>query len=164
MSAVKAVDWSPRPSAWPSSWAATVWRSKPVPICHWTLELNRISPATVPPLDGGGRKVSARTPAGSGIAPMRVSPEPGVALLGAVGAQRVARVGDQGEVEVGVGLPGGGGLLDLILPGGGGGEGVHGLEQGAGRAADAGAVGHEAVGDPAGVGPLADGRVEQHPS
>src|SRR5262249_56887285 len=47
--------------------------------------------------------------------------EAGVALLGAVGAQRVARVGDQGEVEVGVGLPGGGGLLDLSLPGGGGG-------------------------------------------
>src|SRR5262249_58073795 len=84
--------------------------------------------------------------------------ELGVVVLVAAGAV----VGDLGQVEVGGGLPERGGLLELALPGGGGELGIEGLEQGAGGAADAGAVGHEAVGDPAAVGPLAaERRIEQ---
>src|SRR5262249_34082173 len=80
--------------------------------------------------------------------------EAGVALLVARGPHRRAVVGDQCQVDPGDVLPQGGGLLELLLPGVRGEPGVEGPEQGAGRAADAGPVGHEAVGDPAAVGPL----------
>ena len=76
-----------------------------------------MSPAMVPPLVGGGRKVSARTPEASGTAPMRMSPKRGSSCWSPLVPSGLAVVGDQGEVEVGVGLPEGGGLLDLALPG-----------------------------------------------
>ncbi len=123
-----------------------------------------MSPASVPPLAGGGRKVSARTPDGSGTAPMRMSPNRGSSCWFAGGADRLSAVGNQGQIDVGDTLPERRGLLDLVLPGRRRVVRVQRLEERARDAADAGAVGHETVGDPAVVGPLiAKVRVEQEP-
>src|SRR5262249_7261289 len=91
--------------------------------------------------------------------------EVGVALLVAVAADGGAVVADLYQVDVGDGLPDGRGLLELELPDGRGDPlGVEGRVEVAGRAADAGPVGHEAVGDAGAVSPeVTGGGVEQLP-
>src|SRR4051794_27877409 len=70
--------------------------------------------------------------------------------------------GDAHQIDVGVLLPDGGGLVELLLPGGGGEPGIERRLEVAGDAADARAVGHEAVGDPLRLVPDASrGRVEK---
>ena len=94
--------------------------------------------------------------------PIRMSPNRGSSCWLPLQRFRAAVVGDLAEVDVGDGLPDRRGLLELELPGRRGELGVEGLEQGTRGAADARAVGHEAVSDPAAVDQVAaEGGVEQ---
>ena len=93
-----------------------------------------------------------------------MSPNRAVALLVSGDPQGGAVVGDEREVDVGHLLPDGRRLGELRLPVGGRELRVERLLEIAGHAADVRAVGHEAVSDQLGLGPLGPrGRIEQEP-
>src|SRR4029077_10494155 len=85
-----------------------------------------------------------------------------VVLLVAGGADRLSAVGNARQVGIAGVFPERGGLFDLLLPGRRSIVRVERLEQGAWNPADRGSVGHEAISDPAAIGPfVAERRVEQ---
>jgi len=116
-----------------------------------------MSPASLPPLIAAGPGHSRASHSPVEMAPMRMSPVARVALLIARAPHGRAVVADLGDVQIGDGPPYRGGLLKLKLPGRGGGDRVSGSGRACSGAADAGAVGHEAIGDPAGIRPLTAG-------
>ena len=86
-------------------------------------------------------------------APTRMSPNRGSCWDGPDGAEGLAAIAHQADVDVRLDGPGLEGLEDLPLPGGGRLLGVERLEQRAGLAGDRRSVGGEAQRQPAGVGP-----------